>query len=651
MDANEETIARIKSAYLSDKNIDSVLEQLLFEMKTAKIDYERMYSAKFLRNFLSSMMNYLFHEARAKLGNKNYLANFVGNPKKSILLLDGIAIHKVLEQIKKQVASLPKVGLTPMPTVLNSLGAKMQSQIRPPSWSTYDGRSSLPQNVSARPMPVPSHFVHAQAIPWGIPPYMQTQPSTVASAMPRPRQPWQPSQPSQPWQLWQPSQSSQPWQQNFPKKGSRSLATSIDELFPVKKKKKNAVSVKALDKRSNKGEFEEHEWWKRKRDQSVRELDLLDNDDANGSRHRPDVLSNLPWKLVSISSAERNVEEFPSTSRYSVPVSLDGVVSATLHSVQIPIERKTVTEGNNMFYYSEDDDEMQILTVKSTDALQSLQDVIDSLQDIADRMTSNSTKYRYVLTLNRHTGRVKIAQVLQAGVGQNRLHLYFEQTRRNCATLLGFDRIDYRDRNEYEGNHEHEAFRNETRLINVYVDELSMQVPVLTLRVKRGRENKVHQFAGNDIFWQSENGSQGTDIDRLTVTFVDDDGETADVGPQDHVLTFKFFYQPYRSTCTTNAESCPLPIANSRYAYDATVDSDFVDQIRDECCTTLEISHPASTTADESAFPSGHEYRTCSPPPAALPETLSYPRSIGSAEEMQDHRPSTKKTRLPTLDI
>src|SRR5689334_6739986 len=113
MDTYEETIKRIEKAYLSGKNVDSVYENLVYELGNENIDAGRIYTPQFLRNYMRQMMVYLCHQFKPRLKSEN----FVSDPKKTIILMNAVAIKKALQQIKEQIESLPKVGITPFPEI------------------------------------------------------------------------------------------------------------------------------------------------------------------------------------------------------------------------------------------------------------------------------------------------------------------------------------------------------------------------------------------------------------------------------------------------------------------------------------------------------------------------------------------------------
>ena len=92
---------RIKQAYLSDKNIESVNELLLNELVSAKVNIQLLYNlypVDVLASFLHNMMQYVVVQSDQKLNDPD----FITNPKKTVVLLNYIAIKKTLTQILEQ---------------------------------------------------------------------------------------------------------------------------------------------------------------------------------------------------------------------------------------------------------------------------------------------------------------------------------------------------------------------------------------------------------------------------------------------------------------------------------------------------------------------------------------------------------------------
>src|SRR6478609_5797012 len=250
---DEEVILRIKKAYLSGKNIDSVYEQLLYELKNAKLDTSRLYTTKFLREFMEQMMVYLFNEALPKMKGPN----FTKEPKKTMVLLNAIAIQKVLSQIKDQLASLKRVGITsfpvPLPTVLTvpmatppvatfkpatflkpATPATPINPVTPAPTSTFPPQRLIPQQSKPSPLPFqqcsylqsqqnfqsPGQHLHQRPQSW------QMQQTASINGL---------AQPS--WNVPKAVQQSTLKPMKTMSKTSSSLSTSLDELHKKRKKK------------------------------------------------------------------------------------------------------------------------------------------------------------------------------------------------------------------------------------------------------------------------------------------------------------------------------------------------------------------------------------------------------------------------------
>ena len=629
MDTYDETIQRIERAYLSGKNVDSVYENLLYELGNENIDAST-YSPQFLRNYMRQMMVYLCHQFKPKLKSEN----FVTDPKKTIILLNAVAIRKVLQQIKEQIESLPKVGITPFPDIPGSFfertgnerEARIQQQqirhrlqpqtpmspvhvqdLRMPIGHQFPAHFPLPAICASRSLPVCSKnepgisneatryydqstlannsdmFSAARQLPPQIV-YQHGFPfSSRQMALPFQQQPMPMTRPMQPMQFTQPFvtrqptfQTQQPVFQMQPQQ--ENLSTPVDYLLPKKKKKKDAVSIKRLDKYISKSGVNQHQWWlqakeeqKKQRAAAVEEVSEVQSSlqDPLLQQVQPNPCCNPynVYNLVTINSADRDVATFSETCQYTLPICLDNVVSIYLYSVDIPVEGKVIDTNNNLLYYSEDDDPMKIITLPDPDesyesfrdstqygfvpVSQGRTDIQEYLQCIADEMTKRSNRYLYRVTLNRHTNRIRIVQILESGQAKNILHLFFEQTRSNCAQLLGFENKDYRDLSEYESTHEH-TFHRLDKHVHMMIKEISPH-PVLTLKIGIGCQRKQQQFPHSCI-WNDEEEPLSTK--QLSVSFVDDEGNPTWLSDKDHSIVIKYYYLPPMRTPLKMTDRC-----------------------------------------------------------------------------------------------
>lgn len=100
------TKARIKKAYLSLKNVDSVYEHLAYELKSKyNLDISLLY-----KTYTQDMMVYLFAQCMGKLQQEH-----LATPKKTVILLNAMVINRVtsdiVEQNKEKIKILEKARL------------------------------------------------------------------------------------------------------------------------------------------------------------------------------------------------------------------------------------------------------------------------------------------------------------------------------------------------------------------------------------------------------------------------------------------------------------------------------------------------------------------------------------------------------------
>lgn len=647
MDTYEETIQRIEKAYLSSKNVDSVYENLLYEMGNENID-GRIYTPQFLRNYIKQMMVYLCHQFKPRLKSDN----FVSDPKKTIILMNAVAIRKVLQQVKEQIQSLPKVGLTSFP----------ETSVVP----------DMSQRFSRFPVHFPRPMLSNDAFRF---PFQQF----AFHRQPSFHQPVSQSYfPQQQQSCSFPSSSFRPVYASQPQK----LSTPVDDLLP-KKKRKHAVSIKRLDKYISKAGMDQHQWWlQAKKEQDFQrktqhcaqpgEISYLTTQPLQPLQPLQSPYPQLqplqspypqqlqqqpqyPWKLITVSSADRDTLTWKENCQYVLPISLDNVVSMYLYSVDIPVEGKVVDGSNNLLYYSEDDDPMKIITLPEPDesVKDSTQYLYDYLQDIADEMTKRSEKYRYRITLNRHTNRIRMMQILESGQFRNTLHLFFEQTRNNCCQLLGFEPRDYRDGSEYEGSTEH-GFRHLDKRVHMMIQEISAD-PILTLKVGMGLQRKQQQFPHSCI-WHNEEETFSTR--QLSISFVNDEGEIAWLSSEDHEIMLKYYYVPNLRITDQENESSLKNSSKEENENLATIGK--WNGISNEPYQQHEIEKNPHQSLETSLHipqvPQGPQQRH----PSSLGTTDSGVQSVGSEEtcgkQVQMPRdtpwvPQKRTSRLPTLDI
>jgi hypothetical protein len=172
-----------------------------------------------------------------------------------------------------------------------------------------------------------------------------------------------------------------------------------------------------------------------------------------------------------------------------------------------------------------------------------IQDVLDLCTTMEQKMTSNSEAYRYEITLNRHTKRICIRQHRQSGQGKNILHLYFEQTRRNCGDVLGFGQDkDYRDNSEYEGCFEHKLTNNDTNIIQLMIPEIKSD-PCLTIPVTNGAQRLKRNYEGLQLMETNLDKYQSNSINQLTIILNRDDNPLK-LTNGEHTIVLKYLYVP-----------------------------------------------------------------------------------------------------------
>lgn len=89
--------ARVKTAYLHDKNIDSVFEQMVVELYTTHgIVSRKMYIDNILRDHLKNMMTYVFFDLNGKFKINE------SNAKKTVILLNAVAMRQVITDVSKE---------------------------------------------------------------------------------------------------------------------------------------------------------------------------------------------------------------------------------------------------------------------------------------------------------------------------------------------------------------------------------------------------------------------------------------------------------------------------------------------------------------------------------------------------------------------
>jgi len=415
--------------------------------------------------------------------------------------------------------------------------------------------------------------------------------------------------------------------------------------------------LKTLDKLyEKKGELEEHDWWKSKEGDESEDEFLLQQETATAALESPlgqiggqaqaqdhQQHHSMPWKLVTLTSRDRDgLKESP--SQYTNKVNMKGVISILLHSIDIPMTANSITLENNILYYSEDDEPMKTLELP----LQNMEEgnlnlCLDYLREVSALLSKQSSKYRYNVSLNRHTNRIRITQQLESGQARNRFHLYFEQTRNNCAELLGFENKDYRDCSEYEGVHEHQL-QTIDKKVHMLIEELSDK-PLLTLKLTMGQQRKQQQFNGACVYY-SQQEDTGDDIDSLTVSFVDDSGKVINLGGDDNIITFKYYYIPMSPIGTRMRQSEPPKTPD---VWLNTIELNTIDKIVIPRLESEE-NYPVNKEKWKSPIISDMQQQEFTGPSIVQSNpSADTPNQVGNTS--MTNFTMKKKMRLPTLDI
>jgi hypothetical protein len=496
----EEIVQKIITACLSDKNIVSVYENLIYELKNENINALHLYKSQVLCRHVRQMMRFLCQQFRSRLKSDN----FVNDPKKTIILMNAMVIQKILIQMREQL------------------------------------RVNKQNNVQLRTVPNPSVMLRPQRM---IPAANPNMLSTMDN-----------NKPSRPLYQFSP----QPLTVQGESPTSTKLSISIDDLIPKRKRKPgNAISIKRLDKLSD-GSFQKHEWWlkqqmERQQLRAIQEqLSVVAPSNSNEIDDSQYItpIRDKPWKMCTIHSADRDIQLFPNLDRYTIPVQWTQIASIYLYAIDIPVEGKPLDDGNNKLYYSEDDDPMTVLSLPpwqlDLEDMGNISYLETYLRSIATIMSEQSFKYNYRFELNRYTQRIKIRQLPKNSQSMNKnkntLHLYFEQTQHNCAQWLGFQRQNYRDDIEFEGDQIH-GFNNVCKYVHMIIEEISSD-PILTIKVELGKQRKKQVFPSLCI-WNVDLGHEDLmNLEQLTIEFVDDNNKNVWISDKDHIITFKYYYIP-----------------------------------------------------------------------------------------------------------
>lgn len=119
MSAERELVkTRIRNAFLSEKNTDSVFEQIMCDAEAKCGPIGQAYTEVTLRDFQCSMMRYLWAIGHPRLQTEHLM-----NPKNTVFLLNALTLRRVVKAIHTQLQERrPPVGLIPFPTPVAQAG-------------------------------------------------------------------------------------------------------------------------------------------------------------------------------------------------------------------------------------------------------------------------------------------------------------------------------------------------------------------------------------------------------------------------------------------------------------------------------------------------------------------------------------------------
>ena len=273
----------------------------------------------------------------------------------------------------------------------------------------------------------------------------------------------------------------------------------------------------------------------------------------NSKMTHVDIDLRLPWKYVTIQSEARSFG-CPDAYTISVP-EMTNLHRVCLHRVDIPlhvpggeehaenddIKRKSLS----FFYFSEDDEPMHVIEL---DPEKQGKTLIALLQDEMDHVG----RHAYSLTIDTQTQRLSILQIAASGGKPGQFEIYFEQTKDNCAELLGFQKRNYQGNTKYEGSDacacelaggprsQVETDVASPATVTVCIPQLSSQPIIKLLATPGDVSRKRHEFQ-DYVLHENSNLAEPLNIASLSVAFYMEDGVTTVVG--EHQLVFKCWYQ------------------------------------------------------------------------------------------------------------
>lgn len=565
--------ARIKQAYLSPKNIDSVYEQLVSEVSAYGLNVEKIYKNGFLKDHLKNMMKYLFSQSPTVAGDT------FEERKERVIFLNALALKRVVQDVviqNKKIVTQNAVGLTPFPITHIEHFKKVQEQQKLQQLQQqqqkvqqqqllqvqqqiqqqrlYQQRLQqqklqqqrlLQQQQQQQFTPPVQQFQFEQQISRHMPiiqpqvpgliPLRQTNINPLNPMVPG--IPVAPLIPANPY-IMQKANLTLPGV-TLPSNVSSSLSVPIDLLN--KKKKKCAVKIEKL--KTDK----EHEYWSKRNESMQRdpEEDLHQETVQEIQSHQMQYnIQSMPFRSITITSSERNKELFPKSNFYQADVNLNSVVQLSLLEVDIPIKISVINDSNNKLYFAEDEDAMKTIIIPKDET--DIDTLVTFLKSEMTRIGTNT----YDVSINPFTKRVKIKEV-QGKV----FKLLFLQTPCNCASILGFDRIDYVTDNCYEANSAYNL-EHPSLFVYLFIEELTDK-PLVQLNVDKMKQKRKQQFT-DYVLWCANTGP--VDIDKLSIKFMDENFNKIDIGDENHSLTLKYSYFPVFSPPKTSTNFVPSAV-------------------------------------------------------------------------------------------
>lgn len=526
----------IKFAYLSALNMDRIIEQLILVLKEFNIDIYKLYSEEVLRNFISDLAQAIFVKSLPNLTEER-----LEEPRKTILLLNRAVVkstvvnviqllNKSNERLKTKSASPRQYFQPPQPTpnehlITSNPLIDYHEDINMVRHAQLKKQRELQNIIPLSPTVVESRNVVGDVTSTTRNLYNTIDPIAEQRKRIQYQFPHLAAGPGEPLSTPVNEKVSQNTSKILRKKLSGSMSVPISALCNEK-----STPLKMLKK-----DAKIHEFFVKRKMQTCPDTDIYLISDTKETKDQrmvpiPDqvpITRFAPWRTNKLNiTNEFCVED----GEFEIPfiTSMQDVQRIDLASVHFDVRADFITTSQNIFYFAEDDDPMIPihLSIKS----QSLEDVLEDLR----QEISQKGRYRYSITLNRFTQKVKIVQ--QSDNINSILHLLFEQTKHNCGDLLGFGKFDYHGEKEYESiSSILVKTSEEKRIVQMYLPQL-LENPVLLLDLSHSFKTKQQMFTDYTLceYKASENLSNG----KLLLKFCDENFSPVSVtfGEKSHII-------------------------------------------------------------------------------------------------------------------